>query len=380
MKKSNVLKWIGYGSIAVVVAGALIVVFRASTSSSRIVLRDQIQTERIILHNAKGEHACHCFSPLISYFTISNITSSEATFTWDCSEASTYQVNYGTSSSKGTLFPSATPTVSYKVHSVTVTGLKPNTLYHAGPSSICFSGCTRNESTGKLRKQWLMDNTSKNDWTFTTLPGTAVLPENDISPRTVLSEVKVAKITAQDVTITWKTNNPTTSLVEYGMTKAYGMKSGLNTEMVRDHDIQLFDLQFGTTYHYRTVSYADDAKATACRSEDFTFTTPAIEERTVNKEQLLIDPNPCSNFTMISYYCYQPVKRVTIDIQTLSGKSVARLESPSSSLGEGWNKVRWDVTDNHGKPLINGLYVYKMKFQTANNEVEVRGSNLMVRR
>ena len=84
---------------------------------------------------------------------------------------------------------------------------------------------------------------------------------------------------------------------------------------------------------------------------------------------------------MFSYYCYQPVKQVTIDVLTLSGKLVARMESPSSSRGEGWNKVRWDVTDNHGKPLINGLYLYKMRFQTADNNVEeVKGSNLMIRR
>jgi flagellar hook assembly protein FlgD len=83
---------------------------------------------------------------------------------------------------------------------------------------------------------------------------------------------------------------------------------------------------------------------------------------------------------MISYYCYQPVKRVTIDILSLSGKLVASLESPSSSRDEGWNKVRWDVTDNQGKPLKNGLYIYKIKFQTANNEAEVKGFNLMVKR
>jgi len=380
MKKLNVFKWTGYGLLVVMLAGISVFVFRSNTSSSRIVLRDGLQEQRKILHNAVGEHACNCFSPLISYFNITNVTADGATFTWDCSEASSYQITYGTSSNKGTLFPSATPTVSYKVHSITLTGLKPKTLYHVGPSSICFSGCTRNESTGKLRKQWLTDNTSKNDWTFTTLAQTAVLSDNSISATTVLSEVKVAKITAQDVTITWKTNNPTTSLVEYGLTKAYGMKSGLNTDLVRDHDIQLFDLQFGTTYHFRTVSYAGNAKATAYHSEDQTFTTPSSEERIVNKEHLLIEPNPCSDFAMISYYCYQPVKTATMDILTLSGKLVATLESPASSRGDGWNKVRWDVTDNNGRHLKNGLYVYKIKFQTANNETEVRGSNLMVRR
>lgn len=377
MKKSNVFKLSGYGLLMVMLAGVSVFVFRAN--SSRIVLSDEAKEHRIMLHNAEGEHACDCFMPLISYFNITNITSSGATFTWDCSSPSTYQVNYGPTSAKGTFYPAAAGTTPYTLHAITLTGLKPNTTYHAGPSSICQSSCSNNDYAG-LKKQWLLTDKNKSDWTFKTLPGTAVLSENRISAPAVLSEVKVAKITAKDVTIAWKTNIPATSLVEYGLTNAYGMKSGMNAEMVRDHEIQLFDLQFGTTYHFRTVSYTDDPKATACRSTDNIFITPAFEERIVNKEQFFLEPNPCSKYTMISYYCYQPVKRVTIDILTLSGKLVASMESPASSRNEGWNKVRWDVTDNQGKLLKNGLYMYRMKFQTANNEMEVRGSNLMVRR
>lgn len=379
MKKSNVFKVSGYGLLVVALAGVSVFVFHGN--SSRVVLSDNLKEQRRILHNGIGEHNCHCFMPLISYFTVSNVTSTSATFTWDCSSPSTYQVNYGPTASKGTLYPVAAGTTPYKLHSITVTGLRPSTLYHAGPSSICQSACNRNEGIGiGLRKEWLMDDESKSDWTFKTLPGTAVLDEN-IAPMPIqLSEVKVAKITAKDVTISWKTNSPATSLVEYGLTNEYGMKSGMNAEKVRDHEIQLFDLRFGTTYHFRTVSYSDDPNAVPSRSADNTFTTPAFEDRIVNKEQFFIEPNPCSQYTMISYFCYQPVKSVTIDILTLSGKLVASLESPASSRNEGWNKVRWDVTDNRGEPLTNGLYIYKMKFMTANNEAEVKGSNLMVRR
>jgi hypothetical protein len=385
MKKSSIFKWSGLVLLALILSGTGIVIYRSNTSPSRIVLADEAKEHRILLHNAAGEHACDCFSPLIATFSVSKITATSATFTWDCSSPSSFQVNYGKTSAKGTKFPSATPTVAYTDHSVTVTGLEPKTTYHAGPSSICISNCTRNSVSG-MRKEWLLSNKSKNDWTFTTLGGTGILDEKGESgaERVAVSDAVAARVTAKDVKITWKTNIPATSLVEYGLTNEYGMKSGVNSEMVKDHDIQLFDLQAGKTYHCRVVSYADLAKTSAkttAYSSDFTFTTPVSEARIVNKKQIFHEPSPCSDWTMFNYFCYQPVKKVTIDVMTLSGKVVANLESPSSSLAEQWNKVRWNVRDNAGKPLKNGLYVYRMKFQTANNMVEeVKCSNLRVAR
>jgi hypothetical protein len=379
MKKSSVLKWTGYGLLAVVLAGAGVFVFRANTSSSRIVLKDELQIQRKLLHNAAGEHGCHCFSPFIASVTISNITSSGASIHWICDQPSSYQVKYGTTSTKGTYFPTATPAVSYKDHTVILTGLQPKTLYHVGPSSICLSNC-QNNATPNLRKN--VDSDGKGDWTFTTLPATSVLQnqsESRETARTAISEVTVAKVTAKDVTITWKTNNPATSLIEYGLTTAYGSKTGENTLLERDHDIQLFDLKFGATYHARAVS-KDASTGKASYSSDFTFRTPTFEDRIANLLSPINEPNPCSDRTVFVYYLYQPVKRMTIDILTLSGKIVATLESPQSTLREGYNKVLWDVRDNTQKRLPNGLYAYRMRFQTANNEVEVTKSNLMVRR
>ena len=56
-----------------------------SVSSSRIILKDQAKSERILLHNAKGGHACHCFPPMIANnpgFQILNITATSADFRW----------------------------------------------------------------------------------------------------------------------------------------------------------------------------------------------------------------------------------------------------------------------------------------------------------
>jgi hypothetical protein len=464
MKKANVFKLTGFGLLAMVLVGVGVSVFRTNTSSSRVVLTDEFDANRKILHSAAGDHACDCFSPIIANFKVSNVTTNSADFSWDCSSPSSYQVNYGTSGNKGTKFPKDRPDVSYTNHTVTVTGLNPNTEYHAGPTSVCLSNCTRN-SVGGLVKEFQQSN-GQRDWTFKTniarmdfhisgfikdagkgMEGVTVKLSGDSSrtvtttstgeykftslPKTgtftvtptktgytynppsltyanstgdqtdknytaavvgvvaqaascVISDFEVAKITAKDVTIAWKTDAPAMSLVEYGLTTDYGLKTGVNTEMVKNHEIQLFNLREGATYHCRAISYTGEsagiAKTTA-HSSDFTFKTPAFEDRIASKENIFNEPNPCSQWTNISYMLYQPVKRVTIDILSLSGKLVASLESPASARAEGWNKVRWDVTDNTGKPLVNGIYVYKMTFQTAtNNVMVVKSSTLRVAR
>jgi len=194
--------------------------------------------------------------------------------------------------------------------------------------------------------------------------------------RASISNAQAVTITAKDVTITWNTNIPATSSVEYGLTPEYGLNSGLSTEMKYDHTIQLFELQKDKVYHARVVSYADENATTASYSEDFTFKVPAREERIADKKFIVNEPNPASTWTMFTYNLYQPAKSVTIDILTLSGKKVATLESPSSSLAEGWNKVRWDNIN-----LKNGLYVYRMKFRTVSNmEQVIQCSSLRIQR
>ena len=382
MKKPN-LKKAGYFAIpAILLFGGIVVFQFFSFSSSRIVLKDQQKIDRIILHNPVGTHDCHCFPPHIASnpgFQILNITSTSATFRWVCDVQSTYQVSYGATASKGTLFPATRPTVMYTDYSVTVTGLKPNTTYHAGPVA-----CSQERiSAGKVCKTWLMEDNAANDWTFKTL-GTAVLQENDIafsssSPVTAISDVQASKITTRDVSIRWKTNVPATSQVEYGTSQKYGLKSGENTELTTDHYIQLFDLAPGTTYYYRVLSKTSSGN-TPSISSAFSLTTAKFEPKIADRENYFIEPNPCAKKVEFNYYLYQRIDNLTIDILTLSGKKVAVLGAPSSALSRGWNRISWDIKDNAAKPLINGLYVYIMKFAKGDKQEVCKRSQLMVRK
>jgi len=90
------------------------------------------------------------------------------------------------------------------------------------------------------------------------------------------------------------------------------------------------------------------------------------------------EPNPCSDRTDFHYFLYQPVDSVFIDIFTISGRKVAVLQSPPTSLAAGWNKVSWNLIDKSGDALGNGLYIYQMRIGKGNTEVKVKKAQLMV--
>lgn len=93
---------------------------------------------------------------------------------------------------------------------------------------------------------------------------------SDATPPT-LSAVTATSVTHQSATITWTTNESTSSRVEYGTTTGYGSATVLDTTLVTLHSVDLASLASGTLYHYRVTS-TDQAGNTAV-SGDQSFTT-----------------------------------------------------------------------------------------------------------
>jgi len=81
--------------------------------------------------------------------------------------------------------------------------------------------------------------------------------------------------------ITWTTDEPATSQVEYGTTPAYGSQTTKDTNLVTSHSVNVTGLSQSTLYHYRVKS--DDAAGNPAVSGDYTFNTtaPAPEFRSV---------------------------------------------------------------------------------------------------
>jgi ABC-type transport system substrate-binding protein len=77
------------------------------------------------------------------------------------------------------------------------------------------------------------------------------------------------------VTVTWATDRPATSQVEYGTSTAYGSTTTETTTRQLAHGVTLDSLTPGTTYHYRVLSVAEDTGS--AESADKTFNTTQLE-------------------------------------------------------------------------------------------------------
>ncbi|NUO83289.1 DUF4038 domain-containing protein, partial [candidate division KSB1 bacterium] len=88
----------------------------------------------------------------------------------------------------------------------------------------------------------------------------------------VISQVLASVTSTTTATITWQTDKPGDSQVEYGLTASYGNVSVLDTTKTLNHQIALTGLSPNTLYHFRARSR--DASGALALSGDFTFTTP----------------------------------------------------------------------------------------------------------
>ncbi len=106
--------------------------------------------------------------------------------------------------------------------------------------------------------------TSADIYSFTTEPP-------DLTPP-VISDVNVVS-TDVDATITWTTNEPANSRVEYGLTTGYEKPAVSATPLVTQHSLQLSGLQSQSTYHFRLLSR--DFNNNLGTTGDLTFQTKA---------------------------------------------------------------------------------------------------------
>ena len=106
--------------------------------------------------------------------------------------------------------------------------------------------------------------TAADFYTFTTEPP-------DLNPP-VISNINVVT-TDIAATVTWTTNEPADSKVEYGLTTGYEKPAVSDTPLVIQHSLQLTGLQTQSTYHFRLSSrdFNDNVATTA----DLTFQTKA---------------------------------------------------------------------------------------------------------
>jgi hypothetical protein len=125
-----------------------------------------------------------------------------------------------------------------------------------------FTGAAVLGITALLMGAVLVKAPSANAQTVTEpqLSGISVMPSND------------------SATVTWNTDEPANSQIEYGTTSSYTASTTLDTNQVMDHSEIISGLMPDTTYHYAVIS--TDGSGNMDASQDALFTTTAASSTT----------------------------------------------------------------------------------------------------
>lgn len=199
----------------------------------------------------------------VTDLAVSNPTGNSLSLAWtapgdngNTGTAVSYDIRYSTSEITEDNWASATgatgeptPQVAGSSESFVVGGLNPNTTYY-------FVLKTSDE----------VPNISS----ISNAPSGTTTEVADINAP-VISDVAASGITNIGVTITWATDEPATSQVEYGTSTGYGQTTALDANLVTSHVVSWTTLSAATTYHYRVRS--KDAADNEAISGDHTFTT-----------------------------------------------------------------------------------------------------------
>jgi hypothetical protein len=99
-----------------------------------------------------------------------------------------------------------------------------------------------------------------------------------------ISAVTIGSITPVGAAVSWNTNTPATSQVEYGVTTAYGSTTTLDATLVTAHLQSLTGLTPNTLYNCAVISR--DQAGTQVVSNNVTFTTPAFVSSNVQAKSV----------------------------------------------------------------------------------------------
>jgi len=194
--------------------------------------------------------------PQITDVTVSSITNTSATITWNTvGENSSSVVTYA----PGT-FPNESNKLtkdaneSTQTHSVTLTDLAPQQTYYFYVSSQ-DGGSNLSEDRNVISgiRQYYM-----------------LITTGDIIPP-VITNVDVPQYTDTQALVSWRTNEPADSKVEWTTTSGEYATSSLSSSYDLSHSIVLSSLTASTKYFYRVIS--SDKDRNTATSTEFDFTT-----------------------------------------------------------------------------------------------------------
>lgn len=101
----------------------------------------------------------------------------------------------------------------------------------------------------------------------------------DLIPPSIFN-ISSSDVAQSSVAVTFSTNEPSDSQIEYGLTSGYGNKTSINSVFSSVHSRSITGLSPNTTYHFRILS--KDSSGNLSISNDGTFTTLNITQSSNN--------------------------------------------------------------------------------------------------
>lgn len=171
----------------------------------------------------------------------------------------------------------------------------------------------------------------------------------------VISDIVLKSVGATSSVVTWKTNENSDSIVNFGVTKNYGVAREANPS-VKSHEVLVSDLEPATTYHFRVIS--SDAAGNQSFSGSFTFTTKSTQniegiEKVADEDQRtatekiseLLDKVSDANALNIIQNKLQSVGEAELTAPTIIG-------DPNLDIGYDTVTIRWR-TDKEANAVVD---------------------------
>jgi len=118
-------------------------------------------------------------------------------------------------------------------------------------------------------------------------------------------------------------------------------------------------LQSFTYGYYVTAKYAQDNESSGSNEVYIEYIVTSIDNDILHLELLGNYPNPFNPETLISFSTTELVEKIEIIIYNLKGQKIKTLLNEVLPAGD--HTVIWNGTDDNGKNVSSGVYLYKMK-------------------
>ena len=180
----------------------------------------------------------------------------------------------------------------------------------------------------------------------------------------VIKSVLALSTTGTEAVITWVTNEPSSSKVEYGETKEYG-STATSANLTTTHSITLSSLEPNTTYYYRVKS--KDSAGNEASSTDNTFFTPQGKSKYSLRLDSLEWGRRTENFDAVMGVAPVEENKYLFIKGTLQNKSHATLRGVICTMNcwNGDTLVKYEIYVYHG-PALPG-HVFNVDIQTADD-------------